>query len=329
MIKYTSVSRILSKIHRELGDVDLNETDILEFIGEAMSFLSAPQMQEEVVAFLEVVNNEADAPVSLVNILQIARNNSWSKPEDSCAMLEEFSCNNFSCDDLIPDPCAINSANQAGYPVPLDCNGIPIIDFDVTHYRPYFDLQWEYHLWTNSSYYTKSYTPVRLANNTFFNSVVLKEKKDIYKNCVDEYTIVGDKEKIRFSFKEGSVAISYLKMLLDEETGYPLIPDEPNTISAISYYVRWKIAERLSWTGREGSSVLSREAEAKWHKYLRQAKSYMKMPKTIDEYQNLLEMSHQMIPNKDRYYDFFSKINQSNSLSDIDTRGKRSNRYNY
>ena len=88
-------------------------------------------------------------------------------------------------------PLLQHPINQLGYPIPLDADGLPITDYDVAYYRPYYDLQWEYSPWVSSQYYKQNYTPVRLADNTFFNSVVCREKDIPYNSCPDEYTIVG------------------------------------------------------------------------------------------------------------------------------------------
>ena len=209
-----------------------------------------------------------------------------------------------------------NSAEEppASQPVPLDCDGDPFQDYEVAYYRPFFNLNIGYGTWVNSNQYKGNYTPVRLANNVFFNSVVCKEKdyQNIYKDCADEYTIVGSINKmLRFSFKEGFVAISYLKNRLDPETGYPLIPDNPSYMAAIVYYLKWKIAEWHAWNGRSGFISMARENERLWLKYARQAKNYMKMPRSLDQYQNLLEQSHYLIPRHKRYYGYFGNLGRS------------------
>ena len=51
---YTTVDRVLSKFHRDLRGAEINESDAIEWIGEALGFLQVYQVQEEAVAFLEV-----------------------------------------------------------------------------------------------------------------------------------------------------------------------------------------------------------------------------------------------------------------------------------
>lgn len=308
MSEFTTVDRVLAKFHRDLKGTDFNESDLIEWIGEALDFLKVPQVQEEAVAFIEVKDYHADLPKCFHMILQIARNNKWSQEK------KEVVCSVLSDDDNKEEDCCkechTHPANKAGYPIPLDRDGKPITDYEVAYYRPFFDLQWEYNLWTNSNSYKQDYTPVRLSNNSFFNSIVCKEKNNIYNNCEDEYTIVGSiDKKLRFSFKNGSVAVSYLKNRIDPETGYFLIPDNISYTSAIVYYVKWKIAEWYDWSGRQGFTSIAQNSERLWLKYARQAKNFMKMPKSLDEYQNLLEQTHYLIPNHKRYYGYFGNNN--------------------
>lgn len=280
-MEYTTVDRILAKFHRDLRGTDINESDAIEWIGEALEFLKVPQIQEQAVAFIEVKNNEAYLPVGLHLILQIARNNDWGpENEDAIAIPAEV----------------VEEVTQEE-----SCNPIP--------YKPYFDMQWQYINWTTSSYCQQKYTPVRLANNVFFKSLVCKEKTPYTGSVQDEYTIVGvTDKKLRFSFSEGQVAIAYLKNALDENTGYPLVPDNIRHQTAITYYVKWKIAERFDWAGREGWSSKADKAEQKWLKYVKQSNNYMKMPKTLDDYQDLLEESHHLIPKQKRYYNYFGNL---------------------
>jgi len=117
--------------------------------------------------------------------------------------------------------------------------------------------------------------------------------------CGEEYAIVGTAErKFLFSFKEGHVALAYLSNVVDPATGYPLVPDDAAFLSAISYYVRWKLAEERSWNGREGSAGLAQNLERLWLRYARQAKNRAKMPKGLDEFQGLMEQGRVLLPGR-------------------------------
>lgn len=310
-LQYTTVNRIFSKFHRDLRGTDINESDMVEWIGEALEFLKVPQIQDQAVAFIEVENHHAEIPKGFQMVLQIARNNRWVKEEkNKCTpevIINQITQSNEDCIDC--GDCMDNI-------VITDCNGFIIEDGDIIDYRPYFDLKLDYQPWLHSHLYKSNYTPVRLSNHTLFNSIVCKEKVDECIGCIDEYTIVGTTEKrIRTSFQEGSIAMAYLRNAIDEKTGYPLVPDEISYITAITYYIKWKIAEWYSWNGRQGFESQAAKAEERWGHYAKQAKNKAKMPKSIDDFQDLLEQTHYLIPNHKKYYGFFGNLGKSQQLN--------------
>lgn len=307
-ITYTSVDRIIAKFSRDLRGTDIVESDVIEWIGEALEFMKVHDMQEQAIAFLEVENHHAIIPDNFQMVIQIARNNNWSvEDKENCGVCPK---------DIIEDTCEPDPGNPDCGCLPkndfvlTDCQGNIIGDYEIAYYRPFFDLKWEYYPWTMTRSYKRDYTPVRLADDTLYNSLVCKEKsKPIVTSNEDSYTIVGlTEKKLRFSFKEGFVAMAYLRNALDPETGYPLVPDQISYMTAITYYVKWKIAEQLAWNGREGFEGKADKAEQKWLKYCKQGTNWMKMPKSLDDYQDLLEQTHQLVPRHKKYYNFFGKV---------------------
>jgi len=277
MIKYTSVDRILSIINRELGEANVfSDDDLVEWIGEAMEFLSVFPTLEESITILEVKDYKAGVPSNLVNVLQLAK-------IDKEELLLEYEKTN----TLVLDSSSCESDGDS--------------------------FRYSYESWVKFCEKESNITPIRLADHTFFNSLVCKETryKELYKSSKDEYSIIGNINKeFLFSFKEGTVALSYLKMATDSHTGYPLIPDHADFISAVTYYVKWKISEAMTWRGREGSSQMLQYARGEWLRYVRQAKNWAKMPKTIDELQNFLEQSYSMVPDLRMYYKGFNNLNR-------------------
>ena len=158
--------------------------------------------------------------------------------------------------------------------------------------------------------------PVRLANNNLFHNIVCKELtpeiENLYRGCEDTYALIGGlgKSVLRFSFKEGQVALAYLKVGIDETTGYPLVPDDISLITAITYYCKWKISERKRWEGREGFIREAQDAEAHWLKYVKQTRNKVRRPKTRDDFQNLKDSSLYMIPDHNKYNNFFGNLNR-------------------
>lgn len=316
--KYVSLNRIISKLYRDLGLEEISEVDVVEWAGEALEGIGAIGLYEQAVAFVEVENYQANLPNGLHNIIQVARDNTWTK--EVCPADIILDCDIKKEKDTT-DKCGCNAnSNVEGYPIPLDCNGTPIVDYEVAYYRPYFDLQYEYIDWCKSNQYQK-YTPVRLSNHSFFGSLVCEEKEGLYIGSTDEYTI--DNDRIKTSFETGFIAIAYNRQKVDIDTGYPLIPDDYSVTSAITWYITWKYMARMWYMGKEGYERKMREAESQWQWYCTQAANMAFKPYGVDEHQNLLEQSYRMIPTHDSYYSFFGKLGrkQSNKWKNPQGRG--------
>lgn len=328
---YVSIDRIFSKLLRDYGD-QFNEGDVIEWCGEALEFIGAPQYYEEAVAFIEVKNHQCKLSSGTHAIIQIARNHNWTGSKD-----DKF-CPSTVISELITSPFIQTSdscANCGDTPVNpvtvlpdyivLDCNGQPINEYDIAYYRPYFDLKHEYLNWRNSNFYKNSYTPVRLATHSFSDNLVCTTD-DVYNESNDEYTVVR-KEMLRFSFKEGSVAVALTRQVVDPETGYPLIPDNISYTTAITKYIIYMMACRDSYSNREGSKGNVDKLEKDWHWYCKQAGNIDMMPNGIDEYQNLLDQRSYILPRNGRYYGFFGKMArpENRKWNDPDNRNRKVN----
>lgn len=305
--EYTTVDRIFAKLARDMGAFAPNEDDTIEWIGEALDAMSMPEVQETVVAFLPVKNHEVAVPKGLRYIFQIAKLN----------------------EDMVSDPCPPLKDKECEVLPPVDEGCFNILDENLSNaaildsflkrenHPRMMDMTfpWKALNWLQSSYYQRKFELVRPSSNVFFNSVICVDDTIYTPNCCEqEYSIVGSLErKFRFSFEEGLITISYSRSALSEE-GYPLIPDSYSHINAISYYVKWKVAERMYWEGREGSKSLVDDSEKKWIKYIGQANNLAKMPQTLDDYQDLLEQSVYLIPNHKQYYSNFGQLNQKENL---------------
>lgn len=283
--KYISLDRILSKVYRDIGMEEVSETDVIEWSGEALEFMSVVSIYEEAIAQVEINNHQGDLPYCLQIIKQVARDNYYEKKD---------ACKEEPKKDKKIEPQPNVGCTECGERI-------------IKEVQPdsYFNANPFMFLTTN--YYKEHYTPVRLSNHTFFNSLVCVEDVDIYKSCVDEYTIVED--KIRTSFEEGLIIISYYRQKIDSDTGYPMIPDTISLVSAITYYITWKYFQRLWYMGREGMSDKMQQAEERWLKYCKQATSEFKMLSGIDEHQNFMESRfNSLIPNRRQYYGYFGNL---------------------
>ena len=270
-MKYTSINTIFASIGRDIHQYSISDGEIIEWCGRALEAIQSASVYEHAVAFSEVKDHQCELPKHIHVLLQIARNNKWIGTGITPA-------------DVITDTTTLPDGPDI--PVALDSNGTPINDYDLAYYRPYFDLVGEYNILGNNQPNFNHFTPVRLANNLFFNSIVAREENydELYKGCRDEYTLVED--MIRFSFQEGQVAIAYLKQKLDCD-GYPMIPDTVENVTAVEKYIKYKLREIDFEQNRLGSESRLVKAESDWQWYCRQAKNVNMIPQTFDEWENL------------------------------------------
>ena len=127
-LQYTTLDRILSKVYRDLGIEEVSETDIVEWCGEALEAIGAITLYEEAVAFVEIENHQADLPNGLHSIIQVARNNLWTKKEkqELCPANVILDCTTQEMEnidsDSTPCGCGDTGLTYQGF-VPLDCEG--------------------------------------------------------------------------------------------------------------------------------------------------------------------------------------------------------------
>jgi hypothetical protein len=291
-MKMTSVDRVLSKHYRDIGE-EIPENDAIEWIGEAMEFISVPSLQEQALMFSEVNNFHCNLPNHFQTVIQILKYHGHYVKVDPCTPFKVKE----SIEEVMEKEC--------NCPAIIDECGELIDESQVVYYRPYFDLQWEYDPFCRTKLVKERFSPVRLTQHNFFNTVIQKDRhKKVYQNHGEEYIIVAQ-QKIRFSFQEGYVVMAYYRNALDQKTGFPLIPDEISIITAIEYYLQWKMAERKQWNGREGFANIAQQKNQQWLKYCMQAKNGAKLPKSLDEWQNLMERQIHLLPNYGVYNRFF------------------------
>jgi len=295
--QYVSIQRIFANMGKFINNNNITEVDVIEWTGKALEFMKLETVFQPAVKLAEVVNYQVAMPNYLHAVVQIARNNLWVSDEVLETVAEESAVEEDTID----------------IPVSLDENGMPVDAYDLAFYRPYADHGGEYFEFGSIIARPYQFSPVRLANHSFFNSLVCKENDfdGIYATCKDEYTIVEN--LFRFSFETGQVMISYLKQILDEN-GYPMIPDNVSAITAIENFIRMKVFQEDFDNNRDGAERKYMSASSDWHWYCGQAQNEDFMPQSIDEWQNLVDMKNHLIPKKNRYYGFFGALSHPEQL---------------
>ena len=326
MIKYITIDRIFDAVNKPgfKGNQIFNEIDIVGWTGEALGYMKVSKILEEALHYAEVSNFQIEIPIFLENIIQIARDVKFvPQAKDSTGLCP---INIITDSETIVTPPVVNDGNcceplipscydipeGTSFPVVVNQEGRPLTEYELTYYKPFYNLKYDFLSWTQSTVYRGRFTPVRLSTHNFFESLVCKEKSVYSDTCQDEYKIVQGKI-IRFSFESGGVVIAYNRTPLDPETGFPMIPEHESVIRAILEYIRYQYAKADFYEYREGSESRMQKSETDWHWYCKQATNALKMPSSVDEYENLLKQRSYLLP-RNSYYGFFGNLNKQEIL---------------
>lgn len=290
--KLISVDRVFTRLNR-LGVPTDNESDIIEWIGQALEEIGAIPQYEEAVAFIVVENFTCQLPANFHSITQIAKNNLYS------AGLQASAC---TCEDVINN-AEEDEEEGPSIPVAINAQGEPENAYDLAYYRPFFDLKYGYNGWSNSPLYKRAFTPVHLKTNNFFGTTVTQNPN--FASPIDEYSVVAG-TTLKFSFQCGQIALAFRRQPLDCNNR-PYIPDEPSFLKAIENYVATSHFTREFISGKEGSKERLDYFEVQWIWYCGQASNAAMMLYGEDEYQNFLQQRSSLIPNRNAYFNFFGR----------------------
>lgn len=305
-----SIETLLYKLSPFTTAYQVDEADVIEHIADALLAMEMPEVLNQQVSLIKVENYHAEFPVGFKSMLQIVKYNKDLNTSD--------------CDDCIPTKTIEELEEELKEPDLVCCLDKADMDCMCDNldqgYKPYFIMNTTFFPWTGTNIYQRNFEIVRPSNHSFFNSIICSEANlyDEFKCCDSphEFSIVGaSTRRLRFSFEEGYIAMAYYSSPVDEETGYPMIPETYAHLSAIQYYVKWKIAESLLWSNREGAKTLADDNERKWLKYIKQANNKAKMPQTVDDMQEILEDTLNLIPMTKRYYGFFGNLGRSQNTA--------------
>lgn len=294
VIKKTSIDRVIQVVQMDLG-TEITPFEIIEWTGRALEQCQAIPDMRQYTAFCEVQNHRVSLPPNLIYIQQIARNNCF-EASPTCPITLTQQEEEVTADNLVMEPAVI------------DCNGQLIGADAYAYYRPFFTMTVPYVYLSGAGMFKECYTPVRLSNHTFFNSLVCKESStDLYcPDCRDEYGIDG--EDLLLSFASGQVAISYFGPDIDDQ-GRIQIPDHETYIQAIVSYIRLRLAVRKMTENPSNATIaLKNDAERDWQWYCRQAINNGMFHGGLDGFKDIQDIDNWILPPSNRYNSFFGNL---------------------
>jgi len=276
---YVSIDNVLAKINDDYA-FEIDEGILIKWIAEALGFLNVNMLgMEERIAVVDVSNYQCRLPRFCKSIIQIVKNNNSESINSDSIVSSTGTITTYDDDDRIVDLEEFNIIN------------IPYLEFNYSYYG--------FNKMTKNNF-----TSVKLANNNLFKISVC-DIDPIYVTDGAEYTIVGE-DTLRFSFESAQVVIIFLQQRLDEN-GYPLIPDDTYVIDAISKYILYRMSVREYVQHRQGSVDRKREIEDDWLRAKNTVTSMYMVPRSLEEYNNLLKSTNKLLPRTDRHENFYKE----------------------
>ena len=292
-IKLTSVYRVINKIKRDFKFLDLEDNDIIEWIGEALDAIGTGVQYAEKVCYRLVSNYQTTLPEWNKALIQILKYNGTVTQSTICSILS-------STDDTTSTTTTATTSSNSCCEASEDTSTNVWVSMSDCLYtyainKGYTDLLNQFSYGQDTTWY-----PVRLSTDKFFNSRVcaVDNIPEIYSSCRYEYTII-EGDTLRFNFKDGFIALAYLEYQLDEN-GYPMVPDDYSYLTAIEKYIIMKIFEGEFYAGRALGLQKFQKAELDWHFYVRQAKN-KSMLRSYDEEQNNVDRQPYILPRNNMY----------------------------
>lgn len=289
--KFISSRRVISKVVRDYGFTDISEDDIVEWVGEVLASINVTSIKETAVQFVEIENHQATLEPNIEELVQVFV---FENPGDAYDI-----------------STVIQSDTEENLKVTLYKDGYQVCDNALPTYTGNFTARFEHYDDVVPMLMKRNFRPIRLANHTMFQGIVCESVHDNISGCREEYQLFND--TIKTSFKEGILAIAYRTTVLDEE-GFPMIPDSPAFLNAISSYIIYRVTSKYWYQGREGYGDKMQKAEQDYQYYVRQATSEAFLPYGLDDHQDMAEASRKILRTTGDYYNGYGNLGNSGNI---------------
>lgn len=253
--------------------------DAIEWIGEALEHIgSAPQLEKK-TCVISLKNHKAALPNDLYYINQVA----FNQTSEGAIIENQMDSLLDKLDDII------NGGLATGYTVN--------------------EINARVHVLENQLINSSGLTVLTKCTTNFPENVDCPD-------CINDNNVVQqcyyiEADKIKTSFNEGRVCLSYMAFPIDDEC-YPLVPDDISFKEAMFWYVYKKML--LGNMNPSVNGIGYEYADMQWKYYCTQARNNANYP-DIDQYESFLDQWVRLIPNINRHSEGFGNLNLRESLS--------------
>ncbi len=306
VFNYVSINSIISRLNIG-GGKSIGRGAIIEWGADALDLVLYKPLLEQAVVFLPVVNHKGNYNKRIIDIIQVARfkyngdviNLLHPKNNEQCQIAKKV------CPAVI-----IENIPEAEEPTNCYCGVLPKAEAITLNYAaPYLEMNVVHESWFRQDYYMSNFEPVKLTTNTMFNFLAEFPKASQDFSNKLEYNI--SYPNIITSFKEGYVAMSIIRHKVDEK-GYPMVPDDVNTLEAIKYYILWKYYENMTFDDNTNKNRNNRDYALEMYDYYMGLSRSSAMNKAlIDNMENFTQANKYLLPNDYSYNNFFGDISSN------------------
>lgn len=253
--------------------------DAIEWIGEALEHIgSAPQLEKK-TCVISLKNHKAALPNDLYYINQVA----FNQTSEGVVIENQMDSLLDKLDDII------NGGLATGYTVN--------------------EINARVHVLENQLINSSGLTVLTKCTTNFPENVDCPD-------CINDNNVVQqcyyiEADKIKTSFNEGKVCLSYMAFPIDDEC-YPMVPDDISFKEAMFWYVYKKML--LGNMNPSVNGIGYEYADMQWKYYCTQARNNANYP-DIDQYESFLDQWVRLIPNINRHSEGFGNLNLRESLS--------------
>lgn len=275
---YITSRQLIDEVMRDNQyTIEIPWEDAIEWIADAMELIKVPTQYIDERTIITVTDFRGSLPCNYHQITQVAGSFGGSYPFEMLDSSNTFHPTEKLCD--MPDVFRyLNGENE-----PSGNSVEPIIGTDING-NPIYQLG-----------------PVQS------NFAISTPNAVVTQNMIAEYATYKINDSFIFTnFQNGCVYFAYKAFPIDDEDGFPLIPDHTSYKKAVGAYVRARI-DFLLWRKGDCTKDVYDDAETQWCWYVGKAQNTARIP-TLDQMESIKNMS-KLVQNRFHHRNFFRNLN--------------------
>jgi hypothetical protein len=295
-LQYTSIKGIITDVLDETGyEEQVREQTMYKWAEDTLRKITPPDIMLHSVALLDIQNFEAPLPKGFFKITQAGCIPELDRCVDKKDVVQwvdrQMDCDieiNIDCPKCRDTKCTCSDEI-----ITVDANAI-YRNTHPEHFLGKMRYLYNYGVFGETDpheyRYLNYFRIMKPAHGSMWNTNYhLGDCAPVNFDTRYEYKLSGNKMIV--NFKEGQVALGYLRYRTDEE-GYLLIPDHPYFFDALNWTLKEKIFYRkFTMEGTKQTQYLYEDAKNRRLEYMRLARAVARIP-DADNWNELMRKYH-------------------------------------